>query len=127
MQPIETIDADNTMFTSNILSFSISTLRMPLIDIISSEYIGFMIKLDDKDKTLLQESLSSVRSLPFVEKIEFEDTGPTILIRLSEMNIETEEKIYQIEYNLLKNFKEYIDFIVFPIDKVIDNVIDYVK
>lgn len=120
MQSIESqiIETDSILFTSNIISLSVHTLGMSLIDVISSQYIEFMIKLDDKDKNLLQESLRSVRSLPFVEKIEFEETGPTILVRLSEMNIETEEKIYQIEYNLLKNFKDYIDFIVFPIEKV---------
>lgn len=118
MQSIESqiIETDSILFTSNIISFSVHTLGMPLIDVISSQYIEFMIKLDDKDKNLLQESLRSVRSLPFVEKIEFEETGPTILVRLSEMNIETEEKIYRIEYNLLKNFKDYIDFMVFPIE-----------
>ncbi len=117
-QAVDIRRTDSITFPSNIISFSIQTLGMPLIDIISSEYIEFMIKLDDKDKNMLQESLRSVRSLPFVEKIEFEETGPTIIVRLSEMNIETEEKIYKIEYNLLKNFKDYIDFIVLPIEKL---------
>jgi hypothetical protein len=73
------------------------------------------IKLNEKDENKLQESLRMVEKLPFVEKIEFEETSSTILVRLSQMNKDTEKKIYQIEYNLMQNFDEYVNFIVLPI------------
>ena len=73
------------------------------------------IKLSKKDENMLQESIRMVEKLPFVERIEVEETGPTILVRLSKMNKDTEKKIYQIEYNLMQNFEEYVNFIVLPI------------
>ena len=73
------------------------------------------IKLNKKDENMLNESLRMVEKLPFVEKIEFEENDTTILVRLSQMNKDTEKKIYQIEYNLMQNFDEYVNFIVLPI------------
>ena len=73
------------------------------------------IKLNKKDENMLNESLRMVEKLPFVEKIEFEENDTTILVRLSQMNKDTEKKIYQIEYNLMQNFDEYVSFIVLPI------------
>ena len=71
--------------------------------------------LERNDKNTLLEALVDVKHLSYVKKIEFEDNeNPTLIIRLSEMNRGTEEKIYQIEYDLLKNFKNNIDFLVLP-------------
>lgn len=73
------------------------------------------IKLNEKDENMLNESIRMMKKLPFVERIEFEETGSTILVRLSQMNKDTEKKIYQIEYDLLEDFDEYVNFIVLPI------------
>jgi len=75
----------------------------------------FIDVLDINDKNILLEALVDVKRLSYVEKIEFENNeNPTLIIRLSEMDREIEEKIYQIEYDLLKNFKNNIDFLVLP-------------
>ena len=76
----------------------------------------FMNTLNMNDRSMLEESLIQIKSIPFVGDIELDELGtPTIIIRLSEMNRETEEKIFQIEYNLLKKLKTNVDFIVLPI------------
>ena len=69
----------------------------------------------------LEESLTKIKCLPFVCDIELEELDThTIIIRLSEMNRETEEKIFQIEYDLLKKLEINVDFIVLPM-KFIEN------
>lgn len=76
----------------------------------------FMNTLNMNDRSVLEESLTQIKSIPFVGDIELDELGtPTIIIRLSEMNRETEEKIFQIEYNLLKKLKTNIDFLVLPV------------
>lgn len=76
----------------------------------------FMNTLNMNDRSMLEESLIQIKSIPFVGDIELDELGTsTIIIRLSEMNRETEEKIFQIEYNLLKKLKTNVDFIVLPI------------
>jgi predicted DNA binding CopG/RHH family protein len=74
-----------------------------------------MIKLNEKDENKLQESIRMMKKLPFVEKIEFEENDPTILVRLSDMDIQTIKRIHEIEYDLLEDFKEDLNFIVSPI------------
>jgi hypothetical protein len=73
----------------------------------------FMERLENQDRNLLKESLNSIRSLPFVTNIKFEELdSPTIIIVLSKMDEDTEDKIYQTEYDLLKLSKNNIDFLV---------------
>jgi hypothetical protein len=76
----------------------------------------FMDTLDIDDMNVLEESLIQIRSIPLVCDIELEEPETnTIIIRLSEMNREIEEKIFQIEYNLLKKLKTDVDFLVLPV------------
>lgn len=76
----------------------------------------FMERLEGSDRDLLQESLKSIKGLPFVSDIKFEELdSPTIIIILSQMDDNTEDTIYQIEYDLLKTFKNNIDFLIFPV------------
>lgn len=73
------------------------------------------IKLNEKDENRLQESIRMMKKLPFVEKIEFEENDPTILVKLSDMDIQTIKRIHEIEYDLTQNFEECINFVVSPI------------
>lgn len=76
----------------------------------------FMNALNMNDRNMLEESLTKIKHLSFVGEIELEELEtPTIIIRLSEMNREIEEKIFRIEYNLLKKLKTDIDFLVLPV------------
>ncbi|MFA4956062.1 MAG: hypothetical protein WC556_03710 [Candidatus Methanoperedens sp.] len=76
----------------------------------------FMNTLNMNDRSALEESLTKIKRIPFVGDIELEELEtPTIIIRLSEMNRKIEEKIFQIEYNLLKKLKTDIDFLVLPV------------
>jgi hypothetical protein len=63
------------------------------------------------------EFLSKIRDLPFVKSIEFgEFEGcANVLVRLSEMNIDTEKKIHEMEYDLAQNFGGYISILVLPV------------
>ncbi len=75
----------------------------------------FIDVLNLNDKNILLEALVDVKHLSYVANIGFENNeNPTLIIRLSKMDRETEEKIYQIEYDLLKIFKNNIDFLVLP-------------
>jgi hypothetical protein len=76
----------------------------------------FMSTLNVDDRNLLEESLIQIKNLPFVCGIELDgyDTH-TIIIKLSEMNREIEEKIFQIEYSLLKKLRASVDFLVLPV------------
>jgi|GEM_PF-5027147 len=75
----------------------------------------FISTLNSEERQNLKISTDEIETLPFVNEIEFNELEtPTLIIRLSEMNEETEEKIYQIEYDLLKHFKNNIDFLVLP-------------
>jgi predicted DNA binding CopG/RHH family protein len=73
------------------------------------------IKLNEKDENKLQESLRMVEKLPFVERIEFEEKDSVVLVRLSDMDIQTIKRIHEIEYDLLEDFDEDLNFIVSPI------------
>lgn len=76
----------------------------------------FMNTLNMNDRNVLVESLAKIKRIPFVGEIELEELEtPTIIIRLSEMNREIEEKIFRIEYNLLRKLKTDIDFLVLPV------------
>lgn len=75
----------------------------------------FISTLNSEERENLKISIDVIETLPFVNEIKFNELEtPTLIIRLSEMNEETEEKIYQIEYDLLKHFKNNIDFLVLP-------------
>ncbi len=76
----------------------------------------FMNTLNMNDRKVLKESLNKIKRIPLVDDIELEEhETPTIIIRLSEMNREIEEKIFRIEYNLLKKLNTDIDFLVLPV------------
>lgn len=76
----------------------------------------FMNTLNMNDRNVLEKSLTKIKRIPFVGEIELEELEtPTIIIRLSEMNREIEEKIFRIEYNLLRKLKTDIDFLVLPV------------
>lgn len=76
----------------------------------------FMNTLNLNDRSVLEKSLTKIKCIPFVNDIELEELEtPTIIIRLSEMNREIEEKIFQIEYNLLKKLQTDVDFLVLPV------------
>ena len=78
-----------------------------------------MMKLNEEDENALKECIQRMKKLPFVKNIEFGefDNCSTIIIRLSEMNRDTERKIYQIEYNLMQDFTDYVNFVVLPVLK----------
>jgi hypothetical protein len=63
------------------------------------------------------EFLSKIRDLPFVVSIEFGEfyDGANVLVNLSEMNMDTEKKIHEMEYDLAQNFGGYVSILVLPV------------
>ena len=63
------------------------------------------------------EFLSKIRNLPFVKSIEFGEfyDGANILVRLSEMDIDTEKRIHEMEYDLAQNFSGYVSILILPV------------
>lgn len=94
----------------------ISKIDIPLQKVVTSNPLKtFMNTLNKNDRSALEESLTKIKRIPFVNEIRLEELEtPTIIIRLSQMNREIEEKIFQIEYNLLRKLKNDIDFLVLP-------------
>lgn len=95
----------------------ISKIDLPFQTVVTSNPLNkFMNTLNQNDRSALEESLTKIKRIPFVDEIGLEELEtPTIIIRLSEMNRETEEKIFRIEYNLLRKLKTDIDFFVLPV------------
>lgn len=93
------------------------TVDVPFQTVVTSNPLNkFMNTLNKNDRSVLEESLTKIKCIPLVDEIGLEELEtPTIIIRLSEMNRETEEKIFRIEYNLLRKLKTDIDFFVLPV------------
>lgn len=94
----------------------ISKLNIPLKKVVTSNPLKtFMNRINKNDRSALEESLTKIKRMTCVNEIQLEELEtPTIIIRLSQMNREIEEKIFKIEYNLLRKLKTDIDFLVLP-------------
>jgi len=106
----------NPIQTQELIKY-ISKIDIHLQKVVTSNPLKrFMDTLNQKDRGALEESLTKIKRIPFVNEIGLgELETPTIIIRLSEMNREIEENIFRIEYNLLRKLKTDIDFLVLPV------------
>lgn len=85
------------------------------LSVINEEFDKFLNTLDPRDVVKIISAVEEIHILPFVRNIMFNNKGtPTLKIQISELNREYEDKIYEIEYNLLRNINSFIDFFVKP-------------
>lgn len=86
--------------------------------IINEEFGKFLSNLEQQDIDAIDAiilAVEKIKNYPFVNSIDFKNKGtPTFIITLPEVNRDNENKIYAIEYQLMKktriNFDFYIDF-----------------
>jgi hypothetical protein len=82
---------------------------------INEEFYVFLNTLDQHDVDTINSAVVEIKNHTFVESIDFEiSETPTIIIKLSEVNRENKNKIYEIEYNLLRETRADIDFYIRP-------------
>lgn len=90
--------------------------NLPVSYIINKAFDKFLNSVDLQDKYAIESSIKEIKSYPFVESVNFENSHvPTLIINLPEVNRDHEKRIYEIEYNLLRKIKVNIDFYIdFP-------------
>jgi hypothetical protein len=91
------------------------TQRSISSSIINEDFYKFLSNLEQRNIDAIILAVKKIKSYPFVNSIDFKYKGtPTFIITLPEVNRGNENKIYAIEYQLMKktriNFDFYIDF-----------------
>lgn len=123
---------ESTRNLGNYHRHTISTKSIPLYSITEFSYLAsrhvkgiseeskkllneFLFTLSLKDTEAILSAIEEINNYSFVERIDFEICEiPLIVIKLSDYNRENKSKIYEIEYNLLREIEADIDFYIRP-------------
>lgn len=83
--------------------------------LINYEFDKFLKFLDSRDKKSIESTVKEIKNYSFVKNVDFEDGSiPTLIIKITDLDREYEDVIYETQYNLLTNISFFIDFYVKP-------------